>query len=1041
MNKIDIARFRLPNTPVEEVRFEQPRDIQRVVVTFKGAAPGGVKLSYLRNTWPKSKMESFDADSRHDPLPFGWSPIDDHYNSPWQKATTQATKLTHRSVALTFSGLRKELGDADGAAEYDVTFRRTLAVRVEAPGRAEVKKVEVYTTSSPARRRLRVELDAGRKTPGKALTLSAYNAVLTGIDAAKGVSAGGCQVTLKPNRARSFRVGVEHLCPAHEYANDAGHVTFSLDHETFTISLASLDREGPIWFAEQGVYVADADDPTTFADYEAGLAGSKTVRERVAAHAEQTYQGAFGGQPHPHRVPCSVGCKNARQRFWIDPDGDIVLNIGNCIHWLLGKDSRRAGTTSDARFLFDMEAWQPVARFMDPAPTLIYNTHVQRDGIRLEQQTLAVPLEKPLDSPDLLGDDTIVGMVRFRFRNIGDRAATAELPIHYSPECGRSKWDPAALKLDKLSAAKGLIRSVRGRKSPLRCAYVSTMKSSATERGGVRFQQKLAPGRTCDLLLKIPFIPIDRLKELASLAGLDFEDSRAAVSAFWQQRGRQGAQLRTPVPQLNALHTAHLAYVDIADFRMPDDPAIINTSVGMSTYPNFSNEACMIVHELDERGLHEEARRRLAVWVKYQGTIGLRGNFSDHDGVYYGAGAYECGQSYCQHHGWVLWALAEHYFLTGDAAWLRGVADSILAGMDWVARQRRLTTEPLAHSRGWEHGFLPAGGLEDVTDYFYWLSTNALTWRGMDSAASALEAIGHARAAEMRKESRAFRRDLVKGFETMRQHTPLVRLRNGRWVPTYPSRLYLRGRDIGWIRETLEGSVYLLLAGLFDVSSKQADWILDDYQDNRYMSPPFGYAIDRERQTWFDRGGFCPQPNLLAGLLPHLQRDEPEVYTWMFFNAWCSCYREQINAMVEHPMPTLGYSNWAHPKTSDESNAVSWLRYLFVHARDDALHLGRAIPRAWFKDAEPIWLKGMATAFGKVSVRYECDSSAKRITLSADLSLRDRPAKTVAHFRHPDKRPIRSVTVNGRRGQSFDSAAGRVDLTGMRGKLRVEARF
>jgi len=1040
MNKIDIGRFRLPNTPVEEVWFEEPRDIERVVVTFKGAAPGGAKLFYLRKTWPGSRVEKLVAGAKQDPMPYGWTPIDDHYNSQWQKASTKSAPIASNRIAITFGGLRKELGDFDDAGAYDVTFRRTLAIRVEAPGDAEVKKVEVYTTSPPARSRLRVELDAGRRTPGKGLELSAYNAVLTGIDVAKGVSVRGDRITLGSSRARSFRVGVRHMCPAHQYLNDTAQVTFALARETFTISVASLAEEGPIWFADQGVYVASADDPTTFAEYRAGLSGCKTVRKQVAEHAEQSYAGAFTGQPHPHAVPCSVGCKNARQRFWIEPNADVVLNIGNCVHWVLGKDSRRAGTTADARFLFGLDAWLPVARFMDPAPVLIYNIHAQRDAMRVEQQTLAVPLEKPLDSPDLLGDDTIVGMVRFRFTNMSDRAATAELPIDYSPECGRGKVVISSLKLDKLAAARGLIRSVRGRKAPLRCAYVSTMRPSAAGRG-LLFAQKLAPGETCELLLKIPFIPLDRPGELKSLAKLDFDSSYADVSAFWQREGRRGAQLRTPVPQLDALHAAHLAYVDIADFRMPDYPDIINTSVGVSTYPNFSNEACMIVHDLDERGLHEEARRRLAVWIKHQGAIGLMGNFSDHDGVYYGAGGYECGQTYCQNHGWVLWTLAEHYFFTGDAAWLRGVADSVLAGMDWVFRQRRLTMETLPHSRGWEHGFLPAGGLEDVADYFYWLSTNVLTWRGVHGAARALEAIGHPRAAAMRKESDAFRRDLIKGFETMRRHTPLVRLRNGRWVPTYPSRLYLRGRDIGWIRETLEGSVYLLIAGLFDASSKQADWILDDYQDNRYMSPPFGYAMDREKQTWFDRGGFCPQSNLLAGLLPHLDRDEAEVYMWMFFNAWCSCYREQINAMVEHAMPTLGYSNLAHPKTSDEANAVAWLRYMFVRAQGDALHLGRAIPRAWFKEKEPIWLKGAATPFGKVSVRYECEASGKQIVLSAGLSLRRQPAKIVAHFRHPDKQPVRSVTVNGRRIKSFDPRTGQVDLTGMSGKLRVEARF
>ena len=62
-----------------------------------------------------------------------------------------------------------------------------------------------------------------------------------------------------------------------------------------------------------------------------------------------------------------------------------------------------------------------------------------------------------------------------------------------------------------------------------------------------------------------------------------------------------------------------------------------------------------------------------------------------------------------------------------------------MLGSDWIVRQRRETLPPEPHSRGWERGFLAAGALEDVDDYFYWLSTNALTWRGLNSAAEALE--------------------------------------------------------------------------------------------------------------------------------------------------------------------------------------------------------------------------------------------------------------------------------------------------------------
>jgi hypothetical protein len=421
--------------------------------------------------------------------------------------------------------------------------------------------------------------------------------------------------------------------------------------------------------------------------------------------------------------------------------------------------------------------------------------------------------------------------------------------------------------------------------------------------------------------------------------------------------------------------------------------------------------------------------------------MGLQGAFTDHDGVYYGSGGFEGGSSYVQHHGWVLWTIAEHYFLTGDAGWFRAAADSVLAAVDWIARQRRQTMAELPHSRGVERGLLPAGGLEDATDYGYWIATDALTWRGVRHAAEALRAVGHPQAERVRREADDYRRDLLRAVKTASAEAPLVRLRDARWVPHFPSRLYRRGRDIGWIREVLGGSIYLLLSGLYDPASDEASWILDDYEDNRYVRPPYGYPIVDVEQGLFDRGGFSIQPNLVAGLIPHLERDEPELYLRMFFNAWAACYREEINAMVEHPLPELGFANSAHPKTSDEANAVLWLRSMFVCAVGDVLHLGRAIPRAWLKPREEIWAEGVATPFGRVGVRYRAEADARRIMAEADLRLRRTPGRVLVRFRHPSGQRIRSVRVNGRPHRAFDPIKGDVDVTGMSGKLTVEARY
>jgi hypothetical protein len=1065
MKPFDIAPYALPGTPAGEFRFEEPRDITTVVVTFASGAPKRIGLEYLQNTWPNERHERVPDKDMTRPSHFGWHPIDDHYNSKWKRAAIQVRKAGRKTLEVTFHRLTREFREF---RRYDVTFRRTLGIRLAVPKSAVIEKVQVYTVSPPARSRIRVEFNAGRKTGVRKLDLSAYNAVITRVTGGPAAAVSGG--TVRTSGAKPFFfVDVGHMTPAHRYAYDDGLLTFTADDDAFTISMTSLREQGPIWYEDRGVYIRLADDPTTFADYQTRNLDEHTINRQVSNLPEQSLGGAYTGQPRAHAVGCSVGCMRSRHRFWVESNGDVVLTKYNvsAVHAegaagmrsVHSKDTPRFKNDGNARFFFGLERWCVLGRHPDPSPVLTYNIHLRDGSIELRQKVFAVPLNRSILSGELAGDDTVVGVLTFELTNTGPQPAVACLPVQYSDNSTRintssggvgiarswsvNRWRDYNDRMiplsprEQLTASGGLITGIHKDQPVLRAAYESSIQPRQ-DGTGIVFEKLLQPGESCRVVLKIPYVAADGPEEIASLRAIDADAGYAEVVRFWQAQGCRGASVHTPEPNLDALHALHLSHTQITDFDVMDGSGLINTTVGTSTYGNCTNESCMINMDLDERGLVEDVRRRLGLWVKYQGTVGLNGNFTDHDGVLYGAGGFEVGATYNQHHGWALWRLADHFLMTGDREWFAGVTDNVIRGADWVFRQRRNTMKPLPFSRGWEYGFLPAGSLEDVTDYHYWLSTNALTWRGTDTAAAALEKFGHPDAARVRRESNAYRKDLIAGFERMRRLSPLVHLRDGRWVPHYPSRLYRRGRDYGWIREVLEGSVYLLISGLYDPCSKQASWILDDFQDNRYMNPPYGYGLP-DPAHWFDRGGFSVQPNLLAGLIPHLERDEIEVYLWMFFNAWNACYREEIQAMVEHPMPWLGWSNYAQYKTSDQSNAVSWLRYIFVYSRGRRLHLGRAIPRDWLRKGNDIWANDVATRFGKVSVRYRSAGDDGRITAEVSLDLREQPEELLLRFRHPEKKPMKSVLVNGRPHKRFDAAKEDVDIRGMTGRLLVEA--
>ena len=1052
MQDFNISPFALPNTPVNEVRFEDPRDIRRVVVTFADQAPQEASIWYLQKTWPAVMLEKTDPAA--DIFRHGWVQIDDLYNSKWAESKCDIKRISSNTLAFTFQGLAAE---SEQYADYNVLFRRTLGIKVQSGDTARVERIEVYTMSEAKESRLQVKLDCGQKTPAREILVSGYNAAVTHVKPVSGAKISGARIILDSSGEREFLVGIQHMQPSHYYANDEALITFVMDSETFTVSLESMDHEGPVWFADQGVYITFADDPASFDQYTLRHKDKKTTAQQVLEHREQSYGGARNGQPHPHPCAGVTGCKLAKHRYWIETNGDLVIHKSDVTR-LPGKDTGRYKGDDDGRFMFGLEHWRISARYYDTPPVMAYNVRASHGDIDLCQKIFASPLDKAVDAPDLAGDDTIIMLVKFTFTNHGPKPALAQMAMSYANRSGRS--------INRMSARAGsaddnlvpiapreilaitdtgttdstglALMAVKGEwdgEKPFRCAFATSM-AAAPQGESVVFSQNLAPGEKCELYLKVPHIDLNAT-EYGPLAALDFDRCYAAFAGFWRAECEKGAQVVTPEGYLNALHKSHLAHVAISDGRMPGNPDLVNTSVGTSTYGNYSNESVMIVEELDERNLVDDVRARLAVWTTYQSTVALKGRFTDQNGVFYGAGGFEMGSSYCQNHGWVLWYLSKHFLNTMDKAWFAGVAENIVKGADWVIRQRAETKKHLEYSRGWEYGWFPAGALEDVDDYCYWLTTNCLTWRGMEFAARALEAAGHPAAARIRADADDFGQCLHDGFEKSRQYAPLVKLKNGTWIPHYPSRLYRRGRDVGWIREVLESAVYLLISGLYDCNSKSAQWITDDTLDNRYMSKLYFYPVHQPDKNWFDYGGFSDQPNLLAGLMPHLDRDEPEVYIWMFFNAWVSCYREEINAMVEHPGPILGFSNSALVKTSDQANAIKWLRYMFVYFKDDLLHFGRALPREWFKDDQKISIEGMATPFGLAGVKYSSQAVSGKITARVSCGLRSQPGKMLIRFRHPENLPIKSAEVNKVPTSAFDPVKGDVDISGQSGIVDV----
>jgi hypothetical protein len=387
--------------------------------------------------------------------------------------------------------------------------------------------------------------------------------------------------------------------------------------------------------------------------------------------------------------------------------------------------------------------------------------------------------------------------------------------------------------------------------------------------------------------------------------------------------------------------------------------------------------------------------------------------------------------------------MAEHWRLTRDKEWMRRVAPHLVKACDWVTREREATMTPVpGGSRPIEYGFLPAGGLEDVQDYWYWVATNAATVWGFDALADALADYGHPDAARLQREAKAYHDDVMRAITEARIRTPVVRLRDGTYVPKFPSRLYERGRSLGWIRETLEGSLCLLVLGLIPPDSPEATWILKDYEDNLYISDTYGYDIPSFAQFWFSRGGFSMQANLLEGPVPYLYRDEIKHFLRAYFNGFASAFYPEIRMCNEHSNPELGYPAGDHFKSSDEANVTGWLRLMFVREQGDELYLGQGLPRDWLEGGRSVSIDRAATHFGPLSLRISCDADHSQIHAVLTPPERNPPSKIYLRLRHPQGKPIQSVTLNGKNYDQFDADKEWIVLPGsLAGVQEVTARY
>jgi hypothetical protein len=997
----DAAPFGVPLPESNGVMWEDPREIHRVVVRFTDAAPApeGVRLEYWGSRWPEQHLPK---DREPGGGSVGWMELGNWYTYKWRAADADA-KADGNALMFTFRPVNAK--EFPKLTDYPAAFRYTLKFRVmsEAP-LPKIERIEAFTDSALESRVVNVVWKSGAVAKA---SFEVFNGTLE---------------KLEQTTSRSFRVRLQAAANPDPNTFDRTLVTVRNGQDVFTFAVDDL-KQGALFVPHAGAAVLPEGDARDYAAVAAAqkTAGGKTLYDRVAEMPEQTWHAAWEGMPpKKSHIYLPLGLDSGRQRFRLDADGTVSFRSND--HYLQGRPGketpRLALEPGPAQFRFQTSL-VPTFRTIEEACLPIGHTVWENKGVRILQTAFATQLNgAKADGAVPAADTFAVFLAKFVFTNITGSPQTASLPLSY-----RSGDTPKPLRLDE----KGLLwlgDNVRGQ--------VLADKSPAAEAETLNWTWTLAPGESKTVVVKIPYPVLTEKAEHAALAALDFDKEQHEVAGYWRRRLDESARLTTPEPMLNEFYRAHAGHLLINCEGDSESAERRFARVGSFSYGAYGNESCMMVVDLDRRGYHKEAQECLDAWLHYQGTVALPGDFSTRKGVLYGAGCLEAG-GYNQHHGWILWMLGEHYRFTRDEAWLRRAAPGIVAGADWIIGETKRT----ANRQELERGLLPAGSLEDIGDWWPWLSTSCYTWRGLDTAAWALEQINHPEAARARKEADAYHAHLLANFRKGADRSPVVRLRDGTAVPHIPSMVHRRGRYFGWICETLEGSLHLLITGALDSRSQEADWIIKDYEDNRYISNQYGYMLDDFDKYWFGRGGMSMQACLLLDVEPYLYRDDVKQALRALFNAEAAQYFPDERMNTEHALPALGDWTGDHYKSSDESNVAGWLRYLFVREEGDALLFGQAIPREWLRAGQRCGIERTATYFGLASVVFT--GGDNQITAKLDAPRRNPPKEVRLRFREPSARPLSAVEVNGKPWKKFKGEW--VQLPGDIGAANVVARY
>jgi hypothetical protein len=447
------------------------------------------------------------------------------------------------------------------------------------------------------------------------------------------------------------------------------------------------------------------------------------------------------------------------------------------------------------------------------------------------------------------------------------------------------------------------------------------------------------------------------------------------------------------------------------------------------SYGPLESEANSVIRGMDFMGHGEFARRGLDFFIHRYNTNGFLTTGYTTFGT-----------------AWHLWTLGEHYQLYRDTNWLRQVAPEVERVALWIVRQTEKTKR-----QGPEYGLMPPGVLADWNSFAYHYAMNAYYFaalREVGSALSDLPTSNSSRGQEAQTDiavlraslsalthAAELRTNILRAYRWTQSQTPALPLRNGTWIPHYPSQVhspgkladFFPGQDGGrsWCYDVEIGAHQLIPTGVLDPRDREVERMLDHMEDVQFLSDGwFDYPATMNEKDWFNLGGFSKvQPYYTRNCEVYALRDDVKPFVRSYFNTLAAMLNPEVLTFWEH-----FHHSGAWDKTHETGYFLHQTRTMLVTERGDELWLAPFITCNWLKDGQALSVSNAPTRFGPVSYRIESHLAEGFIRATINPPTHQPPDRIVLRLRSPDGSPIRSVRVNGKAHRDFDKAKGLVRL-------------